>query len=229
MSKTNFGDMGQNGWCAYVKDDNSIVIGFRDLPFGGAILYRGVFKGDDTPCMDKIRTNNRALYESIMRYYNNASELGFGDIVYRPCLSYAGKENFVNTQIVEKIIHKDGADYILSRDAIGQSWTDRVESLNIDVFVDKDKAVEKLAEMIAEKERKDAVANGISVHAFVNTYFKNWKVAGESACGATDTGSLKLRNGETAIRIYFKLNKERHWTGKNARVDRVEACDNLGF
>lgn len=71
MVKTNFGDMGQNGWFAYVKGDNSIAIGFRDLPHGGAVLYRGPFHGDITPHMSSIRSSNRDLYDRIMEHYNN--------------------------------------------------------------------------------------------------------------------------------------------------------------
>ena len=48
--------------------------------------------------------------------------LEFGDVIYRPCLSYAGKKNFVNTQIVLEVITKDDDDYIRSIDFIGQKW-----------------------------------------------------------------------------------------------------------
>ena len=80
--------------------------------------------------------------------------LEFGDVIYRPCLSYAGKKNFVNTQIVLEVITKDDDDYIRSIDFIGQKWTDSIHNLGGKIFVDKNKARQKLNYMIAEKERK---------------------------------------------------------------------------
>lgn len=79
----------------------------------------------------------------------------FGDVIYRPCLSYAGKKKFINTQIVLEIIEKDGKDYILSVDFIGQKWTDALNDLGGKIFIDKEKARQKLYYMIAEKERQD--------------------------------------------------------------------------
>lgn len=80
--------------------------------------------------------------------------LEFGDVIYRPCLSYAGKKNFVNTQIVLEVITKDDDDYIRSIDFIGQKWTDSIHDLGGKIFVDKNKARQKLNYMIAEKERR---------------------------------------------------------------------------
>lgn len=80
--------------------------------------------------------------------------LEFGDVIYRPCLSYAGKKNFVNTQIVLDVITKDDDDYIRSIDFIGQKWTDSIHDLGGKIFVDKNKARQKLNYMIAEKERR---------------------------------------------------------------------------
>ena len=80
--------------------------------------------------------------------------LEFGDVIYRPCLSYAGKKNFVNTQIVLEVITKNDDDYIRSIDFIGQKWTDSIHDLGGKIFVDKNKAIQKLNYMIAEKERR---------------------------------------------------------------------------
>lgn len=80
--------------------------------------------------------------------------LEFGDVIYRPCLSYAGKKNFVNTQIVLEVITKDDDDYIRSIDFIGQKWTDSIHDIGGKIFIDKNKARQKLNYMIAEKERK---------------------------------------------------------------------------
>ena len=86
--------------------------------------------------------------------------LGFGDVIYRPCLSYAGKKNFINTQIVLEMIVKDGKDYIRSIDFIGQKWTDALNDLGGTIFIDKDKAKTRLYRMIADKERKEKENNG---------------------------------------------------------------------
>lgn len=78
--------------------------------------------------------------------------LEFGDVIYRPCLSYAGKKNFVNTQIVLEIIVRDGKDYIRSIDFVGQKWTDALNDLGGTIFIDKNRAREKLNYMIIKKE-----------------------------------------------------------------------------
>lgn len=66
---------------------------------------------------------------------------------------------------------------------------------------------------------------------FINTYFQEWKIAGETSFGRSH-GYLKLRSGndgETAIKVYFKLNGDHHWTGSNVRADRVVAADAFVF
>lgn len=77
--------------------------------------------------------------------------LGFGDVIYRPCLSYHGKKNFINTQIIKEIIHRPDGDYILSYDVFRQSWTDKIEDLGGNIFVDKQAAHDKLIRMIRSK------------------------------------------------------------------------------
>ena len=79
--------------------------------------------------------------------------LEFGDVIYRPCLSYAGKKNFVNTQIVLEVITKDDDNYIRSIDCFGQKWTDSIHELGGRIFVNKNNAVQKLIHMIADKEK----------------------------------------------------------------------------
>ena len=80
--------------------------------------------------------------------------LKFGDVIYRPCLSYAGKKEFVNTQIVLEMIVKNDKYYIRSIDCFGQKWTDAIIDLGVTIFISKNKAINKLMRMIAEKERK---------------------------------------------------------------------------
>ena len=76
----------------------------------------------------------------------------FGDVIYRPCLSYAGKKNFTNTQIVLEMITRDNEQYIYSVDFIGQKWTDKVSDLGDKIFVDKSEAIKKLTQMIYKKQ-----------------------------------------------------------------------------
>lgn len=83
----------------------------------------------------------------------------FGDVIYRPCLSYAGKKDFVNTQIVLEMIVRDGKDYIRSIDFIGQKWTDSLDDLGDTIFINRDRAKMRLYRMIADKERKEADNN----------------------------------------------------------------------
>ena len=81
--------------------------------------------------------------------------LEFGDVVYRPCLSYAGRKNFLNTQIVLETIVRNEKDYIVSVDFVGQKWTDALNDLGSDIFIDKEAARRKLLYMIANKERTE--------------------------------------------------------------------------
>lgn len=81
--------------------------------------------------------------------------LEFGDVIYRPCISYAGKKEFVNTQIVLEMVVKNNKDYILSIDCFGQKWTDALNDLGSTIFINKNKAIQKLIHMISDKERKN--------------------------------------------------------------------------
>ena len=80
--------------------------------------------------------------------------LKFGDVIYRPCLSYAGKKEFVSTQIVLELFSKDDKDYVRSIDFVGQQWTDEIYDLGDKIFVSKQNAERKLGHMIGEIERK---------------------------------------------------------------------------
>lgn len=80
-----------------------------------------------------------------------------GDVLYRPCLSYAGYKNFINTSVVRSVINREDGDYILSYDAFRQSWTDNVHDVGVTVFTDRVEAEKALAKMIAAKEKRTAV------------------------------------------------------------------------
>lgn len=68
----------------------------------------------------------------------------------------------------------------------------------------------------------------MNVHDFIKTYFKDWTICVELSCGRNH-GYLKLGMNMTRIKVYFHLNGEKHWTGKNATVDRVEGCNGMWF
>lgn len=85
-----------------------------------------------------------------------------GDVLYRPCLSYAGYKNFINTSVVRSVVNREDGDYIVSYDAFRQSWTDNVHDVGVTVFTDRVEAEKALAKMIAAKEKRKAV---LSNHA----------------------------------------------------------------
>lgn len=76
----------------------------------------------------------------------------FGDVIYRPCLSYAGKKNFVSTQIVLESFVKGEKHYIRSIDFVGQTWTDRVTDLGETFFYSRENAEKELKILIKKKE-----------------------------------------------------------------------------
>lgn len=80
--------------------------------------------------------------------------LKFGDVLYRPCLSYAGYKNFINTSVVRSIINREDGDYVLSYDAFRQSWTDNIHDLGVTVFTDRVEAEKALEKMIAAKAKR---------------------------------------------------------------------------
>ena len=56
------------GFYAWMENDK-LVIGDEKGREGG-ILYRGEYKGDDTPYLKDIKKENTTLYNSIVRYFN---------------------------------------------------------------------------------------------------------------------------------------------------------------
>ena len=81
----------------------------------------------------------------------------FGDVIYRPCLSYAGKKNFINSQIVLDVKDYGSGPVIHSIDAFGQKWSDFYDTaLDSIIFTDKEIAKQCLAKKISEKAVKVA-------------------------------------------------------------------------
>lgn len=81
--------------------------------------------------------------------------LKFGDVIFRPCISYAGKTNFVNPQIVTDVFERNGETYVRSKDFIGQTWTDNILDLDNSIFLSKEKANDKLIQKMIEKAREE--------------------------------------------------------------------------
>ncbi len=78
--------------------------------------------------------------------------LEFGDIIFRPCLSYAGKKNFINSQIVLDVKDYGSGPVIHSIDAFGQKWSDFYDTaLDSIIFTDKEAAKQCLTRKISEK------------------------------------------------------------------------------
>jgi predicted RNA-binding protein with PUA domain len=84
----------------------------------------------------------------------NKEKIDFGTIIYRPCISYAGRKNFINPSVVREVIIKDDESFVLSFDAFRQSWTDRPDDEGETFFLDKEKAEEKLRIMIEKKNAR---------------------------------------------------------------------------
>lgn len=66
----------------------------------------------------------------------------------------------------------------------------------------------------------------MSLNKIILEWFHGWSIASVTTCG-TDCGSIKLRSGETFIRIFFRLNGDTHWTGRNVTVDHIEEAEEL--
>ncbi len=68
----------------------------------------------------------------------------FGDVIYRPCKSYAGHKNFVLPCVVRGVIDREDGQYVQSVDAIRQGWTDNVASEGVTFFRTREAAEAKL-------------------------------------------------------------------------------------
>lgn len=63
-------------------------------------------------------------------------------------------------------------------------------------------------------------------HDFIRECFHGWSIAGITTCG-TDCGNLKLRSGNTFVRVFFQLHGDTNWTGNNVTVDHIEAVEDF--
>ena len=66
----------------------------------------------------------------------------------------------------------------------------------------------------------------MNLHKFIMEYFHGWNIASVTTCG-TDCGNMKLRSGETFIRVFFQMHGDTHWTGLNVTVEHIEAAEDL--
>lgn len=64
----------------------------------------------------------------------------------------------------------------------------------------------------------------MNLHKFITEYFDSWRIASILTCG-TEHGVIKLRSGNTFIRVFFQMHGDKHWTGPNVMVDHVESLD----
>lgn len=63
----------------------------------------------------------------------------------------------------------------------------------------------------------------MNLHEFVTKCLIGWTITGVTTCG-TDCGCLKLRDGETKIKIFFHLHGAKHWTEFGVTIDHIEGC-----
>jgi hypothetical protein len=63
---------GSDFYCGFYAliEDGQFVIG-EERGREGGVLYRGEYKGDDTPYMYNIKRENIKLYNSIVKYFSN--------------------------------------------------------------------------------------------------------------------------------------------------------------
>lgn len=66
MKEISFGSE-QWGWYAYAEDD-VLIIG-ENFPHEGGDLYRGDYKGKDTPYLLKIKEDCPRIYKNIVKYF----------------------------------------------------------------------------------------------------------------------------------------------------------------
>lgn len=56
--------------------------------------------------------------------------------------------------------------------------------------------------------------------------FHGWNIASVTICG-TDCGNLKLRSGNTFVRVFFQLHGDKHWSDNNVTLDHIEAVEDI--
>ena len=61
---------------------------------------------------------------------------------------------------------------------------------------------------------------------FIMDCFHGWSIASATHCG-TDCGNLKLRSGNTFVRVFFQFHGDTHWTGRNVTLDHIEAVEDI--
>lgn len=66
--KGSFSQLYGYGYYAYINDNGNLVIGEERGREGGE-LYRGEYKGENTPWLNEVKKENIKLYNSIVRYF----------------------------------------------------------------------------------------------------------------------------------------------------------------
>lgn len=59
---------------------------------------------------------------------------------------------------------------------------------------------------------------------FKNKYFADWRIAEITTYG-NERGYIKLRDKDSAIKLYFKFNGAKYWTDYGVTLDYIEGCD----
>ena len=60
------------GWSAYLED--GILTIDYEAPREGGTLYKGAYKGVETPYLNEIKKEDPILYNSIVKYFNRLKE-----------------------------------------------------------------------------------------------------------------------------------------------------------
>lgn len=71
-----------------------------------------------------------------------------GDVLYRPCGEYAGRQNFLMPSLVRCLEYQNDECYVISYDAIGERWSDKLTDIGTTVFRSKETAKRHLHIMV---------------------------------------------------------------------------------
>ena len=71
----------------------------------------------------------------------------FGDVLFRPLVGYGGMEPHVHTSLVKNIRFYGNKAYVISVDASGQLWADKLDSIGREVFRAKAAAARRLPQV----------------------------------------------------------------------------------
>lgn len=89
------------GWYAY-HENGKLVIG-DNYPHEGGELYRGLYKGENTPYLNEIKKEEPHLYNTIVKFYTTFSNTDIERSVSEECQSILASATLNDIQKLDKI------------------------------------------------------------------------------------------------------------------------------